>query len=65
MVRLYNLDSDIAEQNDLAPVRQDLVDSLTLELITQVENGRSTAGTTQKNDLNVNFKVMQRRRWMP
>jgi arylsulfatase A-like enzyme len=54
-VQLYNLDKDIGERTNMAGKRPDVLKKLTQLLKSQVEQGRSTPGLTQKNDVPVNI----------
>jgi arylsulfatase A-like enzyme len=63
-VRLYNLREDVSEQHDVSTQYPDLVHELTAALDTIIENGRSTAGLKMKNDVKVDFRTIQPRRWM-
>ncbi|MCT4590135.1 MAG: arylsulfatase [Carboxylicivirga sp.] len=49
-VQLYNLKSDIAEESNLQDKHSEMVEEFRAELKTIILEGRSTAGTSQKND---------------
>jgi arylsulfatase A-like enzyme len=49
-IQLYNLKTDIKEQNNIASSSQDVVTELSELLKKQIESGRSTEGRDQKND---------------
>jgi arylsulfatase A-like enzyme len=52
-IQLYNLETDIAEQNNVYDKYPEIVEELTAELKEVVEKGRSTEGKLQKNDVAV------------
>ena len=52
-VQLYNMETDIGEQNNLASSRPEIAQRLRKLLDTQINNGRTTAGATRKNDVPV------------
>lgn len=52
-IQLYNLDEDIAEQNNVYDAYPEIVKELTAELLTVVEKGRTTAGEPLNNDVEV------------
>ena len=52
-VQLYNLNLDLAEQNNVAAARPQRVAQMKLTLENLIRNGRSTKGTRQKNDVKV------------
>ncbi len=54
--QLYNLDNDLSETTNLYAERPDLVAELTALLEQQIQEGRSTPGVAQKNDVPVNWK---------
>ena len=54
-VQLYDLANDIAEQENVANENPEIVDQLLALLKKQVADGRSTAGTKQKNDAEVDI----------
>ena len=55
-VQLYDLASDLGERRNLAAEQPQLVAELTTLMETLVENGRSTPGTPQHNDVPVNWR---------
>ncbi len=65
IVELYNLDEDIAEENNLTEERPEIVRQLTDEMRTLVERGTSRPGPDQLNDVNVRFDTIQTERWAP
>ncbi len=65
LVKLFNLDEDVGEENDLAASRPELVAQMTNELAAVVDKGRSTPGPDTNNDSQVDFLHIQKRRWMP
>jgi arylsulfatase A-like enzyme len=48
-VQLYNLEEDIAEENNLAEYKPELVKALTALMKKYIDDGRSTPGIPQKN----------------
>ena len=50
-IQLYNMETDIQEQKNLQAQHPEIVNELTKTLETFVENGRSTPGSNQKNDI--------------
>lgn len=50
-IQLYNMETDITEQKNLQAQHPEIVYELTKTLETFVENGRSTPGPNQKNDI--------------
>jgi arylsulfatase A-like enzyme len=56
-MQLFNLDDDLGEQNNLAAEHADQVRELTSLLEQLVDNGRSTPGTKQRNQVPVNFRA--------
>jgi arylsulfatase A len=61
-VQLYNMETDIGEQNNLASTRPEIIQRLRNLLDTQIKNGRTTAGAIQKNDVPVVVKKAKRKR---
>jgi len=53
MVQLYDMQSDLGEQQNLAAQRPELVDELRALLKKQIADGRSTPGKKQRNDVDV------------
>jgi len=49
-VQLYNLEEDIAEENNLAEYKPKLVKALTVLMKKYIDDGRSTPGTPQQNE---------------
>jgi len=64
IARLYNLDVDEGETNDVAGMHPELVGEMTRALNQIIQNGRSTAGPALENDVSVDFRSIQPRRWM-
>jgi arylsulfatase A-like enzyme len=64
-VQLYNLDDDIAEQQDVADRHDEIVARLTGQLQRLVDQGRSRSGPKASNDTRVRFDVTQNERWAP
>jgi len=54
-IQLYNLNTDIKEQQNLASLLPEVVTELSELLKKQIEAGRSTGGSRQKNDVTVKF----------
>jgi arylsulfatase A-like enzyme len=54
--QLYNLKSDLAETSNLYAEEPKLAQSLTMLMKSIVENGRSTPGAKQKNDVQVKWR---------
>jgi arylsulfatase A-like enzyme len=52
-VQLYNLADDLGETKNLAAAMPEKVEEMKALLETLIENGRSTPGTKQGNDVNV------------
>ncbi|HEX5025588.1 MAG TPA: arylsulfatase [Agriterribacter sp.] len=52
-IQLYDLETDIAEQKNIAEQHPDVVDKLTALLQQYVDDGRSTPGKREKNDVPV------------
>jgi len=65
IVELYNLDEDIAEEDNLAEERPEIVKQLNKEMRTLVQRGTSRPGPDQLNDVNVRFDTIQTERWAP
>ncbi|NND08666.1 MAG: arylsulfatase [Saprospiraceae bacterium] len=62
--RLYHLENDVAEKMDVASEHPDIVQNMTAALEAIVDNGRSTPGRKLTNDVSVDFRTIQTRRWM-
>lgn len=62
-VELYNLAHDIAETTDSAAHYPELVEELTNELQALVDGGSSKQFVNSANDVEVDFKTVQQRRW--
>jgi arylsulfatase A-like enzyme len=66
VAQLYNLNSDIAEQNDLFSSHPKIIRSMTEELSTLIERGTSRPGREGfTNDTVVRFDTIQTKRWAP
>ena len=65
IAELYNLDSDVSEQNDLSGQHPEIVEQMTADLTTLIERGSSRAGQTGSNDTVVRFDTSQMKRWGP
>ncbi len=63
ITQLYNLESDIAEQQDLAQTQPMLVKQLTQSLRELVDRGSTRLDRTSKNDTQIRFDVTQVKRW--
>jgi arylsulfatase A-like enzyme len=62
---LYNLAEDIAESNNLAGERPEIVDELRGKLDALIQQGATRAGITARNDANVRYDITQEVRWAP
>jgi len=62
---LFNLDSDIAEQQDLSRQQPKVVARMTAGLQALIERGASRADRTAANDTQVRFDTTQLKRWGP
>jgi arylsulfatase A-like enzyme len=62
-VQLFNLEEDISETTDLSAENPEVVEKLTALLEEQISKGRSTPGTAQKNDVQVDYRSFPRARW--
>lgn len=60
-VQLYDLAKDLGEKNNLAAENPELVTKLTAVMEKLVNDGRSTPGQAQQNDVAVNWKRFQNR----
>jgi arylsulfatase A-like enzyme len=58
-IQLYDLSNDLGEKNNLAAAHPELVAKLTKVMEGLVDNGRSTPGPNQTNDVLVNWKRFQ------
>jgi arylsulfatase A-like enzyme len=56
-LQLYEMTSDAAEKSNVESAHPETVQRLTMLLETIVNNGRSTPGAKQKNDLPVDFRI--------
>ena len=54
-IQLYDLETDESEQNNVYAEYPEVVEDLKTELIKVVENGRSTAGEKQRNDVPIDI----------
>jgi arylsulfatase A-like enzyme len=55
--QLFDLESDLSESRDVAKDTESVVDDLTSTLSRFIEQGRSTLGVRQKNDVSVPLRV--------
>ncbi|MGJ7029606.1 sulfatase family protein [Niabella hirudinis] len=58
-VQLYDLSDDIAEKKNIAGASNKVVNELTRAMQTIIDNGRSTPGKPQANDVRVNYLKYQ------
>lgn len=58
-LQLYDMTSDAAEKSNVESAHPETVQRLTALLETIVNNGRSTPGAQQKNDLPVDFRIQR------
>lgn len=65
ITELYNLDSDIGEQNDLTKQRPKIVKKMTADLQKLIDQGSSRADQKSANDSKVRFDTIQELRWAP
>jgi arylsulfatase A len=65
IVELYNLDSDIAEENDLSKKHPDLTKRMTADLKNLIKRGASRVTQESSNDTVVRFDTIQSKRWAP
>lgn len=65
IVELYNLDSDIGEEQDLAEKCPQRVSQMAADFKQLIERGSSRAGQKAANDTQVRFDVTQKQRWAP
>lgn len=63
IAELYNLDSDIGEQNDLSKQEPEIARRMTRELKAVIARGTSRAGQKSSNDTEVRFDTIQEKRW--
>jgi len=54
-IQLYDMENDIREQNNVAAAHPDIVKSLTAKLKSYIDNGRSTVGPKQQNEVSVDL----------
>ncbi|MGQ1784570.1 sulfatase-like hydrolase/transferase [Saccharicrinis sp. GN24d3] len=54
-IQLYNLENDEAEQNNVFQDYPEVVEELKAELVSLVENGRTTKGAVKQNDVEVDI----------
>lgn len=62
---LYNLEADVAEENNLSEEHADIVERMTEQLQTLINRGATRPGQTSSNDTSVRFDTTQLRRWGP
>ncbi|MDP6058429.1 MAG: hypothetical protein QGH33_06030, partial [Pirellulaceae bacterium] len=65
IAELYNLDSDVSEQNDLSPKYPEIVERMTADLKSVIERGTSRVDQESSNDTIVGFDTIQMKRWGP
>ncbi len=65
IAKLYNLASDVGEQNDLSKKHPKIVQRMTEGLRTLIERGISRADQKSSNDTIVRFDTIQTKRWGP
>ncbi|MDP6557980.1 MAG: arylsulfatase [Pirellulaceae bacterium] len=65
IAELYNLDSDVSEQNDLSPKYPEIVERMTAGLRSVIERGTSRVDQKSSNDTIVGFDTIQMKRWGP
>jgi arylsulfatase A-like enzyme len=53
---LYNLETDLGEQNNVVDSNSDVVERLTALIRRYIDDGRSTAGTPQKNEAAISLE---------
>lgn len=63
--QLYNLDSDIAEKNDVSSADKQIVRKMTANLQRLIEDGATRPDLQAANDTNVDFRTTQQKRWAP
>ena len=63
VAELYNLADDIAEANDLAAERPEIVQRMEAQLKETIDRGASAPGRTGANDTDVRYDVTQTERW--
>jgi arylsulfatase A len=63
IVELYNLDQDIAEQDNVSATHADVAERVTQVIEQIVNSGTSRPGLTATNDHDVHFDTTQTRRW--
>ncbi|QDV19402.1 Arylsulfatase [Gimesia panareensis] len=65
IIELYNLETDIAEEQDLAPSRPEVVKRMTADLQALIDRGSSRPDQQSRNDGKITFKSTQKLRWAP
>jgi hypothetical protein len=65
IAELYKLDTDIAETDDLAAQRPEVVRRMTAALQTVIDQGATREGLRQTNDAVIGFETTQLKRWLP
>jgi arylsulfatase A-like enzyme len=65
IAELYDLDSDVGEQANLAKEHPDMVKRMTNDLRMLVDRGTSRPGQRASNDTVVRFETTQTERWAP
>ncbi len=65
IAELYNLKTDIAEQNDLTQEHPEVVERMTAKFKALIASGTSRVGQQAANDTDVRFEITQTERWGP
>ncbi|HCO26248.1 MAG: hypothetical protein CME31_19115 [Gimesia sp.] len=65
ITELYNLESDIGEEQDLADQHPEIVSRMTVDFKHLIEQGSSRAEQKAANDSQVRFDITQKQRWAP
>ena len=65
IAELYNLESDIAEENDLAADKPDMVEELKRRFDELIARGASRPGIESANDAAIRYDITQPERWAP
>jgi arylsulfatase A-like enzyme len=63
-IELYHLDQDIGETTNVADLDPQKVETLTAALDSVILKGRSSPGPVLSNDVTIDFRTTQLRRWM-
>jgi len=65
ILELYNLDTDIGEQNELSKKHPEIVERMTRNFQKLIDQGSSRSGQKSANDTKVRFDISQEVRWTP